>query len=157
MKTSNKGIDFIKRHEALRLNAYLDAAGVWTIGYGHTGGVNSGDVISEKQAEEFLRADLTTAERALNRTRLQLNQNQFDALISFIFNVGVGRPKSHPKGPAGFLGSTLLIKARHDANDPTIRKEFERWIYAGGKILNGLVRRRKEEAELYFTKQRCKI
>ena len=152
MKTSDKGIDFIKRHEALRLNAYLDAAGVWTIGYGHTGGVNSGDVISEKQAEEFLRADLATAERALNRTRLQLNQNQFDALVSFIFNVGVGRPKSHPKGPAGFLGSTLLIKARRDVNDPTIRKEFERWVYAGGKILNGLVRRRKEEADLYFTK-----
>ena len=152
MKTSDKGIDFIKRHEALRLNAYLDAAGVWTIGYGHTSGVNSGDVISEKQAEEFLRADLTIAERALDRTRLQLNQNQFDALVSFIFNVGVGRPKSHPNGPAGFLGSTLLIKARHDVNDPTIRKEFERWIYAGGKVLNGLVRRRKEEADLYFTK-----
>ena len=157
MRTSDKGIDFIKRHEALRLNAYLDAAGVWTIGYGHTGGVNSGDVISEKQAEEFLRADLTTAERALNGTRLQLNQNQFDALVSFIFNVGVGRPKSHPNGPAGFLGSTLLIKARHDVNDPTIRREFHRWIYAGGKVLNGLVRRRKEEADLYFTKQGCKI
>ena len=157
MKTSDKGIDFIKRHEALRLNAYLDAVGVWTIGYGHTGGVNGGDAISEKQAEEFLRADLATAERALNSTRLQLNQNQFDALVSFIFNVGVGRPKSHPKGPAGFLGSTLLIKARHDVNDPAIRKEFERWIYAGGKILNGLIRRRKEEADLYFTKQRCKI
>ena len=157
MKTSDKGIDFIKRHEALRLNAYLDAAGVWTIGYGHTGGVNSGDVISEKQAEEFLRADLSTAERALNRTRLQLNQNQFDALVSFIFNVGVGRAKSHPKGASGFLGSTLLIKARHDVNDPTIRKEFERWVYAGGKILKGLVRRRKEEADLYFTKQRCNI
>ena len=152
MKTSDKGIDFIKRHEALRLNAYLDAVGVWTIGYGHTGGVNSGDVISEKQAEEFLRADLVTAERALNSTRLQLNQNQFDALVSFIFNVGVGRPKSHPKGPAGFLGSTLLIKARHDVNDPTIRKEFERWVYAGGKVLNGLVRRRREEADLYFSK-----
>ena len=157
MKTSDKGIDFIKRHEALRLNAYLDAAGVWTIGYGHTGGVNSGDVISEKQAEEFLRADLATAERALNRTRLQLNQNQFDALVSFIFNVGVGRPKSHPKGGSGFLGSTLLIKVRHNANDPSIADEFERWIYAGGKVLNGLVRRRKEEADLYFTKERCKI
>ena len=152
MKTSDKGIDFIKRHEALRLNAYLDAAGVWTIGYGHTGGVSSGDVISEEQAEEFLRADLSTAERALNSTRLQLNQNQFDALVSFIFNVGAGRPRSHPKGPLGFLGSTLLIKARHDVNDPTIRKEFERWIYAGGEILNGLVRRRKEESDLYFTK-----
>jgi len=152
MKTSDKGIDLIKKYEGFRAKAYKCPADKWTIGYGHTSGVNSGDVISEKQAEEFLRADLTTAERALNRTRLHLNQNQFDALVSFIFNVGVGRPKSHPKGPAGFLGSTLLIKARHDVNDPTIRKEFERWIYAGGKALNGLVRRRKEEADLYFMK-----
>ena len=150
MKTSNKGIDLIKKYEGVRLNAYLDAAGVWTIGYGHTLNVKSTDVIDKAQAEEFLRADLAIAERALNKTRLQLNQNQFDALVSFIFNVGVGRPKSHPKGPSGFLGSTLLIKARRDVNDPTIRKEFERWIYAGGKVLNGLVRRRREEAELYF-------
>ena len=142
MKTSDKGIDFIKRHEALRLNAYLDAAGVWTIGYGHTGGVNSGDVISEKQAEEFLRADLATAERALNSTRLQLNQNQFDALVSFVFNLGAGN----------FARSTLLRKIKSNPNDPTIRKEFERWVYAGGKVLNGLVRRRREEADLYFSK-----
>jgi len=142
MKTSDKGIEFIKRHEALRLKAYLDAAGVWTIGYGHTGGVNSGDVISEKQAEEFLRADLSTAERALNSTRLQLNQNQFDSLVSFVFNLGVGN----------FARSTLLRKIKSNANDPTIRKEFERWIYAGGKVLNGLVRRRREEADLYFMK-----
>ena len=150
MKTSDKGIDLIKKYEGFRAKAYKCPADKWTIGYGHTGGVNSGDVISEKQAEEFLRADLSTAERALNKTRLQLNQNQFDALVSFIFNVGVGSPKSHPKGPSGFLGSTLLIKVKHDVNDPTIRKEFERWIYAGGKVLNGLVRRRKEEADLYF-------
>ena len=152
MKTSNKGIDLIKKHEGFRAKAYKCPADKWTIGYGHTGGVNSGDVISEKQAEEFLRADLAIAERALNRTRLQLNQNQFDALVSFIFNVGVGRPKSHPNGPSGFLGSTLLIKARHDVNDPSIADEFRKWVYAGDKVLNGLVRRRREEADLYFSK-----
>ncbi|HLW09772.1 MAG TPA: lysozyme [Fermentimonas sp.] len=151
MKTSSKGIELIKQHEGLRINAYLDAVGIWTIGYGHTGGVKSGDVISEKEAEEFLRADLLTAEQALSRTGLMLNQNQFDALISFIFNVGVGRPKSHPKGPAGFLGSTLLIKARHDVNDSSIADEFRKWKYGGGRILAGLVKRREEEIKLYFS------
>lgn len=150
MRTSNRGIELIKKHEKLVLKAYICPAGKLTIGYGHTGGVKSGDVISEKEAEEFLRADLVTAEQALSRTGLMLNQNQFDALVSFIFNVGVGRPKSHPKGPAGFLGSTLLIKARRDVNDPSIADEFRKWKYGGGRILPGLVKRREEEVKLYF-------
>ena len=141
MKTSNKGIDLIKRHEGLELKAYLDAAGVWTIGYGHTGGVKSGDVISDRQAEELLQADLATAERAVSVQRLRLNQNQFDALVSFVYNVGAGN----------FNRSTLLRYARVNVNDTRIRQEFSRWIYAGKKILPGLVKRRREEAALYFS------
>ena len=142
MKTSNKGIDLIKKYEGLRLDAYLDAVGVWTIGYGHTLNVKSTDVITLDEAEYFLRQDVEFAEKEVNKHNLDINQNQFDALVSFVFNLGLGN----------FARSTLLRKIKSNANDPTVRKEFERWIYAGGKILNGLVRRRKEEAELYFTK-----
>jgi len=142
MKTSSKGIDLIKKYEGLRLDAYLDAVGVWTIGYGHTLNVKSTDVITLDEAEYFLRQDVEFAEKEVNKHNLNINQNQFDALVSFVFNLGVGN----------FARSTLLRKIKSNPNDPTIRKEFERWIYAGGKILNGLVRRRKEEADLYFTK-----
>ena len=142
MKTSNKGIDLIKKYEGLRLDAYLDAVGVWTIGYGHTLNVKSTDVITLDEAEYFLRQDVAFAEKEVNKHNLNINQNQFDALVSFVFNLGVGN----------FARSTLLRKIKSNPNDPTIRKEFERWIYAGGKVLNGLVRRRKEEAELYFMK-----
>ena len=147
MKTSNKGIDLIKKHEGFRSKAYRCSANVLTIGFGHTLNVKSTDVITLDEADHFLRQDVEFAEKEVNRHNLNINQNQFDALVSFVFNLGVGN----------FARSTLLRKIKSNPNDPTIRKEFERWIYAGGKVLNGLVRRRKEEAELYFTKQRCKI
>lgn len=155
MKTSNKGVDLIKRHESLQLRAYIDPVGIWTIGYGHTGGVKSGDEVSESQAEQLLREDLVIAERAVSLQRLQINQNQFDALVSFTFNVGVGLPRSHPRGPSGFLGSTLLAKARRDANDPSIANEFRKWVKGrvNGRLITlpGLVKRREEELKLYFS------
>ena len=147
MKTSNKGIDLIKKHEGFRSKAYRCSANVLTIGYGHTLNVKSTDVITLDQAESFLRQDVEFAEKEVNKHNLNINQNQFDALVSFVFNLGVGN----------FARSTLLRKIKSNPNDPTIRREFNRWIYAGGKVLNGLVRRRKEEADLYFTKERCKI
>lgn len=142
MKTSNKGIELIKKHEGFRSKAYRCSANVLTIGFGHTLNVKSTDVIDKAQAEYFLRQDVEFAEKEVNKHNLNINQNQFDALVSFVFNLGVGN----------FARSTLLRKIKSNPNDPTIRKEFERWIYAGGKVLTGLVRRRKEEAELYFTK-----
>ena len=132
----------IRRFEGSRLKPYLCPAGVPTIGYGHTQNVKPTDVITLHEAERFLRQDVEFAEKEVNRHNLDINQNQFDALVSFVFNVGVGN----------FARSTLLRKIKSNPNDPTIRKEFERWMYAGGKVLNGLVRRRKEEAELYFMK-----
>ena len=147
MKTSDKGIDLIKKYEGFRSKAYRCSANVLTIGFGHTLNVKSTDVISLDEAECFLRQDVEFAEKEVNRHNLNINQNKFDALVSFVFNLGAGN----------FARSTLLRKIKSNPNDPTIRKEFERWIYAGGKILNGLVRRRKEEADLYFTKERCKI
>ena len=123
------------------MKAYQDVAGVWTIGYGSTGGVREGDTINEVQAETLLSEDLRTAEREVNRHKLNINQNQFDALVSFAFNIGTG----------AFRNSTLLKRIKIDVNHPDIPNQFNRWIYGGGKVLPGLVRRRNEEAKLYFT------
>ena len=139
MKTSQKGIDFIKRHEALKLNAYLDAVGIWTIGYGHTKTAKKGMTITEAEAEKLLVDDLKTAENEINSHNLPLKQHQFDALASFVFNVGTG----------AFRTSTLLKRIKIDTNHPDIPNQFNRWIYGNGKILNGLVKRRKQETEIY--------
>ena len=143
MKTSPKGIALIKEFEGLRLKAYLCPGGVWTIGYGHTAGVKPGMVISEAQAEEYLKADLISFERYLNGLGLALNQNQFDALISLIYNRGIGN----------FQKSTLLRKARINANDNSIMDEFLRWVYSKGRVLPGLQRRRLREMKLYFSNE----
>ena len=141
MKTSPKGIALIKEFEGLRLKAYLCPGGVWTIGYGHTAGVKPGMVISEVQAEEYLKADLIAFERYLNVLGLALNQNQFDALVSFIYNVGTGN----------FSSSTLLRKVRANPQDNSIMDEFLRWVYSKGRVLPGLQRRRLAEMKLYFS------
>ena len=140
MKTSQNGIEFIKRHEGLRLKAYQCPAGVWTIGYGSTVGVRPGDVINEAQAEALLREDIRIAEREVNRHKLNINQNKFDALVSFTFNVGYWN----------FRNSTLLKRIKENPNHPDIENQFGRWIYAKGRVLPGLVKRREEEAKLYF-------
>ena len=141
MKTSPKGIALIKEFEGLRLKAYKCPGGVWTIGYGHTAGVKSGMVISEAQAEEYLKADLVRFERYLNGLELALNHNQFDALVSFIYNVGTGN----------FSNSTLLRKVRANPQDNSIMDEFLRWVYSKGRVLPGLQRRRLAEMKLYFS------
>ena len=141
MKTSPKGIALIKEFEGLRLKAYKCPGGVWTIGYGHTAGVKPGMVISEAQAEEYLMADLIASEKYLNDLRLAINQNQFDALISFIYNVGTGN----------FSRTTLLRKVRANPQDNSIMDEFLRWVYSKGRVLPGLQRRRLAEMKLYFS------
>ena len=140
MKTSRTGIELIKAHEGLRLNAYLCPAGIATIGYGHTYNVKIGDRITSEQAEKFLIDDLIVAETEVNRYGLHLNQNQYDALVSFVYNVGA----------RNFRSSTLLKRLKDNPNDPDIAKQFGRWVYGGGKVLQGLIRRRKDEAKLYF-------
>lgn len=140
MKTSDKGIGLIKKYEGLRLKAYLCPAKVWTIGYGHTGGVKSGDVVSEAQAEALLRTDLVKFEKVVSSSGLLLNQNQFDALVSFTYNVGAGN----------FANSTLFRTIKQNPSDKKIREEFLRWVYAAGKMLPGLKSRRIDESNLYF-------
>ena len=143
MKTSEKGIDLIKGFESFVPTAYRCPAGELTIGYGHTDkDVRAGMVITETQAEELLRKDLETAEGAVNRlVTSSINQHQFDALVSFTFNVGEGN----------FKKSTLLRKVNRNPNERSIREEFARWTFAGGKNLPGLVKRRLAECELYFS------
>ena len=141
MNTSPKGISLIKEFEGLRLKAYKCPGGVWTIGYGHTAGVKPGIVITKTQAEEYLKADLIAFEMYLNGLGLALNQNQFDALVSFIYNVGTGN----------FSNSTLLRKVRANPQDNSIMDEFLRWVYSKGRVLPGLQRRRLAEMKLYFS------
>lgn len=140
-KTGRKGKNLIKLHEGLRLQAYVCPSGVLTIGYGHTSNVRSGQSISETEAEALLNADLAVAEGAVNDAGLALNQNQFDALVSFVFNVGAGN----------FRGSTLLKKVKANPDDESIRAEFGRWINGSSGKLAGLVKRRADEADLYFS------
>lgn len=141
MKASSKAYELIRRFEGKSNTAYQDSAGVWTIGYGHTGGVVKGQTISDDEVERLLAEDVAVAENAVNAQNLNLTQDQFDALVDFVFNLGAGN----------FQKSTLLKKLKADPNDPTIYDEFLRWVYAGGVKLLGLVRRRTDEANLYFT------
>ncbi|RUR48814.1 lysozyme [Vreelandella populi] len=139
MRLSPAGLELIKAHEGLRLNAYQDVVGVLTIGYGHTGTVKPGMTITKQEAEDILRRDVASFEKAVNDlVTAPLNQNQFDALVSFAFNLGRG----------ALQRSTLLRKLNARDYDGAAA-EFGRWINAGGKPWPGLVRRRKEERELF--------
>lgn len=141
MQTSNKGIDLIKRFEGLKLEAYRDSVGIPTIGYGHAHNVKMGDVITGEQADKYLREDLLVAELTINtNVRVNLTQNQFDALASFVFNLGSGN----------FVKSTLLKKL--NAGDfAGAADEFGKWVNAGSKKLAGLVKRRTAEREVFIS------
>ena len=141
MEASEILIEQIKVFEGLRLEAYRDAAGVLTIGYGHTGSdISEGDRISEYWAQELLRNDLGATEAAVRRLHVARTQGQFDALVSFVFNLGIARLQR----------STLLKVIREGGSHHQIRQEFKRWVYAGGKKLRGLERRREWESRRFF-------
>ena len=140
MKLSNKGKSLIKKYEGLRLTAYKCPAGVWTIGHGHTAGVVMGQKITEKQADEFFDKDIKQFEDAVNSlVKVPLKQGQFDALVSFVYNVG----------KTAFANSTLL-KMLNSGNYSGAGEQLNRWVFAGNKKLQGLVKRREEEKELFF-------
>ena len=126
--------------EGLRLTAYRDAAGVPTIGYGHTKGVRMGDRISEDWARKLLRQDVAEVERQVKAMRVAWTVGQLDALVSFAFNVGIGRLRR----------STLLRLIREGGTKLQIQREFKRWVYAGGQRLRGLELRREWEARRFF-------
>lgn len=140
-KISQKGIDLIKKFEGCELQAYLCPAGVWTIGYGHTAGVYSGMKITAAKAEAYLKADLVEFENSVNNlVKVKITQNMFDALVSFAFNLG-----------SGSLANSTLLAQLNKGNVKMAANEFDKWIYADGKILPGLVDRRAAEKKLFLT------
>ncbi|ECY9928067.1 lysozyme [Salmonella enterica subsp. enterica] len=140
MKTSDNGRAFIRAREGVNLAAYQDGGGVWTIGYGHTRGVKQGQVINHEQADEFLDSDLRQVESCISeRVTVALNQNQFDALVSFVFNVG----------RQAFSDSTLLKKL-NEGNYRAAADQFTRWVYDNDKFVQGLYNRRVAERDLFL-------
>jgi lysozyme len=147
-KIASKGLDLIKSFEGLKLKPYLCSANVPTIGYGNTFYENKAKVtlkdsaITEQRAVELLAWSLKGFEQYVDSYCVDtITQNQFDALVSFCYNLG----------PANLKSSTLLKKVNANPNDPTIRAEFLKWNKAGGRALAGLTRRRTAEADLYFS------
>jgi GH24 family phage-related lysozyme (muramidase) len=146
VKISEAGLSLIKSFEGCVLTAYLDAVGIWTVGYGHTGpSVHRGLTITQKLAEDILAQDVRRFELGvLNNVKVNLNQNEFDALVSFSFNVGVNALKN----------STLLRMLNDGADRSIVAAEFLRWNKGGNKVLEGLTRRRQAEKALFLQKTR---
>ena len=141
MNTSQQGIELIKKFEGVRYQAYDDGVGVWTIGVGHTKGVVKGDKIDDATVDKYLREDLESAEYAVNNlVKVELDQSQFDALVSLVFNIGSG----------AFSNSTLL-KMLNKGKFDAAADQFLRWNLAGGKVLLGLTKRRIAERMLFLT------
>jgi lysozyme len=142
----NKGIAIIRKYEGLRLQAYICPSGLATIGFGATFFENGtrvklGDKITRDRADQLLFFQVKLFADEVRRTvKSNINENQLGALVSFCFNVG----------GAAFGKSTLARKVNANPSDSTIRNEFMRWTRGGGKVLPGLVKRREEEANLYY-------
>ena len=143
MNTSMEGLSLIKKFEGCELEAYQCSAGVWTIGYGHTKGVTPSDSISQEEAEQMLVDELHEYESYVNEyVTVALSQNQFDALVSWVYNLG----------PANLKASTML-KVLNSGKYEDVPAQIKRWNKAGGKVLEGLIRRREAEACLFQGKE----
>ena len=137
--TSNEGIALIKKFEGCELEAYQCSANVWTIGYGHTRDVSDGDTCTQQEADEILAEDLQEFEQYVNDlVDADLKQNQFDALVAWTYNLG----------PTNLIESTLLKRLNGD-DLADVPHQIRRWNKAGGKVLDGLIRRREAEALLF--------
>ena len=143
MKISQEGISLIKKFEGCELTAYQCSAGVWTIGYGHTKGIEEGMEITQQEAEDMLVEELHEYENYINdNVTAPLSQNQFDAMVSWVYNLG----------PANLKASTLL-KVLNAGNYDGVPAQIKRWNKAGGVTLDGLIRRREAEALLFQNKE----
>lgn len=146
MNISENGLSLVKHFEGLFLRGYRCPANVWTIGYGHTGSVNGATIndettITQEQANALLAEDMRGSEQAVTaRVKVPLEQHQFDALVSFVFNCG-----------AHAFSLSNLLKLLNTGKISEVPAQFGRWIHGGGRILPGLVRRRKTEEHLFST------
>lgn len=139
MKISQEGIALIKVFEGCKLESYLCAAGVWTIGYGHTKLVEKGQEITQEEADNILLNDLEIYEEAvLKAVEVPLHQHQFDALVSWTFNLGGAN-----------LNASTMLKVINKGEYEDVPAQIKRWNKAGGKVLQGLIRRREAEALLF--------
>ena len=138
LKTSESMIAVIKKFEGLRLKAYKCPAGVYTIGYGHTENVNADSEISELMADQILRKDLEKFEQTINDLDLPLLQCEFDSLVSFVFNIGIGN-----------FNKSTLKKLLSQKKFFYAAKEFDKWVFANGKKLSGLQSRRNKERKIF--------
>ena len=147
MKISQEGLSLIKKFEGCRLEAYYCSGGVLTIGYGHTGGVKESDTITQEEAEKLLRADVFKFEEYVeDNVMVELDQGQFDALVAWTFNLGPGN-----------LRESTMLKKLNEADYASVPSEMKRWNKAGGKTLDGLIRRRNAEALLFQSKEWHKV
>lgn len=143
MKISQEGISLIKKFEGCELTAYQCSAGVWTIGYGHTKGIEEGMEITQQEAEDMLVEELHEYENYINdNVTAPLSQNQFDAMVSWVYNLG----------PANLKASTLL-KVLNAGDYDGVPAQIKRWNKAGGVTLDGLIRRREAESLLFQNKE----
>lgn len=139
---SQGGINLIKKWEGVRLTAYQDSVGVWTIGYGHTKGVTSGMSITQAQAEAYLKEDITSHVSHMKKViSVNLNQNQFDALASFHFNLGA----------YVLQNDSTLLGYINGSQWQNVGTQMKKYVYAGGSVLQGLVNRRNDEVSLFLT------
>lgn len=143
MKISDNGIALIKKFEGCKLVAYRDSVGIPTIGIGHTRGVKMGMKITEQQAEDFLREDISLCEKVLNNIKCTFTQNEYDALCSWVFNLGVGN----------FTKSTMYKRILSNVSKDSVTDEMVKWVYAGGRSLLGLKRRRVAEANVFIGRE----
>ena len=143
METSQEGLSLIKKFEGCELESYKCAAGVWTIGYGSTNGVKEGMKISPERADMLLLEDVEVFEETINKlVEVPLEQNQFDALVSWTFNLGSTN-----------LKNSTLLKVLNDKDYDGVPAQIKRWNKAAGKVLQGLIRRREAEALLFEGKE----
>ena len=147
MTTSESGLQLIKDFEGCELKAYKCPAGVYTIGYGHTKGVAKGMTITKEKAEAYLKEDIQPIEAALNKLGINMRQEQFDALVSWCFNLGLGN----------FGKSTMRKYIVANKADMTITDEMVKWVNAGGRPLTGLKKRRVAEANLWLGREAYEI
>ena len=143
MKISLEGLSLIKKFEGCRLEAYYCSGGVLTIGYGHTGGVKETDTITQEEADKLLKGDVLKFEKYVSdNVKVDLDQSQFDALVAWTFNLGVGN-----------LRESTMLKKLNNEDYKSVPSEMKRWNKAGGKTLDGLIRRRKAESLLFESKE----